>query len=48
MVHVTPAADQVLVDIEAVETREYLRKVLALGLSSLGYEDLPLPLQDQH
>lgn len=43
-VHVLPGADHMFVDIEAIETREYLRKALALGLSALGYEDLDVPV----
>jgi hypothetical protein len=39
-VHATLAAGEVFVDIEALATREYLRKALALGLSALEVEDL--------
>ena len=31
---------EVFIDVEAIETREYLRKELALGLSALGVDDL--------
>jgi hypothetical protein len=43
-VHITPAPNAMFVDIEALQTREYLRKALALGLSALGYEDLDVPV----
>lgn len=39
-VHVSLAASETFLDIEALQTREYLRKALALGLAALGYEDL--------
>lgn len=39
-VHAILASTEVFLDAEALQTREYLRKALALGLSALGYEDL--------
>lgn len=42
--HATVDPEERFLDIEALETREYLRIALALGLSSLGYNDLDVPL----
>lgn len=44
IVHATVDPEERFLDIEALETREHLRVALALGLSSLGYNDLDVPL----
>ncbi len=40
IVHATPAASEIFLDVEALQTRECLRQTLALGLSALGHDDL--------
>jgi hypothetical protein len=40
IVHATIDPDELFLDVEALETREYLRGALALGLAALGYTDL--------
>lgn len=43
-VHAVIDPDETFLDIEAIETREHLRKALALGLAALGHVDLDVPL----
>ncbi|HZZ95628.1 MAG TPA: RES family NAD+ phosphorylase, partial [Jatrophihabitantaceae bacterium] len=48
MVRAVAAPQEVFLDVEAIKTREYLQKHLALGLSALGASDLDVSVIRGH